>query len=82
MVFRWPHHGIHCTKYILVTICCILTYPCISAETVAPDLSIIASTSSITSKYASLLVYFTPERRQGTLDSWPVGSVALTLYKR
>ena len=27
-----------------------LTYPCISANTVAPDLSMIASISSITSK--------------------------------
>ena len=34
-----------------------------------PDLSIIASTSSITSKYASLFVYLTPDLRQGTFES-------------
>ena len=38
-----------------------------------------ASISSMTSKYASLLVYLTPVRRHGTLDNWPVGRVALTL---
>lgn len=47
----------------------ILTYPCISADTVTPLLSIIASTSSTTSKYASLFAYFTPDRRQGTFDN-------------
>lgn len=57
----------------------ILTYPCISAKTVDPALSMMASTSSTTSKYASLLVYFTPVRRHGTLDNWPLGNVALTL---
>lgn len=55
-----------------------LTYPWISADTVAPCLSIIASISSITSKYASLLVYLTPARRQGTLESWPVGRTSET----
>ena len=43
------------------------------------DLSMIASTSSIRSKKISLLVYFTADLLQGTLDSWPVGSVELTL---
>lgn len=38
-----------------------------------------ASTSSTTSKYASLLVYLTPVRLHGTFDNWPVGNVALTL---
>jgi hypothetical protein len=46
---------------------------------VAPALSIIASTSSIISKYASLLLYLTPVRLQGTLDNWPIGNVVLTL---
>jgi len=58
----------------------ILTYPWISANTVDPDLSMIASTSSMTSKYASLLVYLTPLRRQGIADSWPDGRVVLTLW--
>lgn len=44
-----------------------------------PDLSKMASISSMTSKYASLLVYFTPARLQGILDNWPVGSVSPTL---
>ena len=66
-------------NFIIVSEMTDLTYPWISADTVDPDLSMIASTSSITSKYASLLVYLTPERRQGTLDSWPVGRVSLTL---
>jgi len=56
-----------------------LTYPCISAKTVDPALSMIASTSSTKSKYASLFVYLTPVRRHGTLDNWPLGNVALTL---
>lgn len=46
-----------------------LTCPWISAKTVDPDLSMIASTSSMTSKYASLLVYLTPLLRQRTADS-------------
>ena len=37
------------------------------------------SISSMTSKYASLFVYLTPVRLQGTFDNWPVGNVALTL---
>lgn len=45
------------------------TYPCISANTVAPVLSMIASTSSTTSKYASLLVYLTPDLLHGMLES-------------
>lgn len=57
----------------------ILTYPCISAKTVAPVLSIIASTSSTTSKYASLLLYLTPVRRQGIVDNCPDGRMPLTL---
>lgn len=56
-----------------------LTYPCISAETVAPLLSIMASTSSTTSKYASLFAYFTPDLLQGTLDNWPDGNIDDTL---
>lgn len=48
----------------------------------APDLSMIASTSSTTSKYASLLVYLTPVLRHGMLDSCPVGSFSLTLRRR
>lgn len=38
-----------------------------------------ASISSITSKYASLFVYFTPARLHGILDNWPVGNVSPTL---
>ena len=38
-----------------------------------------ASTSSMTSKYASLFVYLTPDRLQGTFDNCPVGNVSLTL---
>lgn len=57
-----------------------LTYPCISANTVAPFLSMMASISSITSKYASLLVYLTPVRLQGILDNCPEGKVPETLY--
>lgn len=44
-----------------------------------PDLSRMASISSITSKYASLLVYLTPARLHGILDNWPVGNVSPTL---
>lgn len=44
-----------------------------------PDLSRMASISSITSKYASLLVYLTPARLHGMLDNWPVGNVSPTL---
>lgn len=40
-----------------------------------------ASTSSITSKYASLFVYFTELRLHGIALSWPEGSVPLTLHK-
>lgn len=58
---------------------CYLTQPWISAMTVVPFLSIIASISSMTSKYASLLVYLTPVRRHGMFESWPVGKVAPTL---
>lgn len=43
------------------------------------DLSMMASTSSIKSRNISLLVYFTPVLLHGTLESWPVGSVELTL---
>ncbi|KPM02214.1 hypothetical protein QR98_0006230 [Sarcoptes scabiei] len=38
-----------------------------------------ASISSITSKYASLLVYLTPNLLQGIFDNCPVGKVELTL---
>lgn len=38
----------------------------------------IASTSSITSKYASLLVYLTPERLHGIAVNWPEGKMLLT----
>lgn len=44
-----------------------------------PDLSTIASISSVTSKYASLLAYLTPARLHGMLDSWPCGNVSPTL---
>ena len=44
-----------------------------------PDLSRMASISSITSKYASLLVYLTPARLQGMLDNCPVGNLSPTL---
>lgn len=44
-----------------------------------PDLSRMTSISSTTSKYASLLVYLTPARLQGTFDNWPVGNVSPTL---
>lgn len=56
-----------------------LTYPWISAETMDPDLSMMASISSMTSKYASLLAYLTPTRRHGMVDTCPSGSVAETL---
>lgn len=39
----------------------------------------LASTSSMTSKYASLFVYLTPLLRHGIALSWPDGSVPLTL---
>ena len=41
----------------------------------------IASISSTTSKYASLLVYFTADLRHGTLDNWPAGNVSQTLQQ-
>lgn len=44
-----------------------------------PDLSTMASISSVTSKYASLLVYLTPARLHGMFDSWPCGNVSPTL---
>ena len=43
------------------------------------DLSMMASTSSMRSRNISLLVYLTPVLLHGMLESWPVGSLELTL---